>query len=234
MLLCLPHRSSQTHVLPCPPTTRAGFPGLSAVHTPGPGGRGPPACTHAPSASSGRPAGCSGWRTSAWAGGRARRGSGRLTSRRPQRPAQAPLQEGPPSPVPCLEGVAGPLKEVALHHHPARRIHVKLRLGLIVGEVLGVGAGPPCECPAPDPSPAALPQKPPGGRLSPRIPGRGSGLQPRTQALPPPRPTEQQALRGGRKLSPTASRPPHPASPFMLPAGPAPSHRAPFTRPGRH
>lgn len=49
----------------------------------------------------------------------------------------------PPSPVPCLEGITGPLEEIALHHHTAGCIHIKLHFGLIIGEVLGVvGAQP--------------------------------------------------------------------------------------------
>ena len=40
------------------------------------------------------------------------------------------------SPVPGLEGVASPLKEVAFHHYTIRSVHIELHLGLIVGEIL--------------------------------------------------------------------------------------------------
>ena len=39
-------------------------------------------------------------------------------------------------PVPGLEGIAGPLEQVTLHHHTIGRVHVELRLGVVVGEVL--------------------------------------------------------------------------------------------------
>lgn len=40
-------------------------------------------------------------------------------------------------PVPGLEGIAGPLEQVALHHHAVRSVHVELHLGLVIGKVLG-------------------------------------------------------------------------------------------------
>lgn len=39
-------------------------------------------------------------------------------------------------PVPGLEGIAGPLEQVALHHHTVRRVHIELGLGVVIGEVL--------------------------------------------------------------------------------------------------
>lgn len=42
----------------------------------------------------------------------------------------------PFSPVPGLEGVAGPLEQVALHHHAVRSVHVELHLGVVIGKVL--------------------------------------------------------------------------------------------------
>ena len=40
------------------------------------------------------------------------------------------------SPVPGLEGIAGPLEEVSLHDHAIRSVNVELHLSVIVGEVL--------------------------------------------------------------------------------------------------
>lgn len=39
-------------------------------------------------------------------------------------------------PVPGLEGVAGPLEQVALHHHAVWSVHIELRLGVVIGKVL--------------------------------------------------------------------------------------------------
>lgn len=41
-------------------------------------------------------------------------------------------------PVPCLEGIAGSLKEVALHYHATWCIHIKLHFWLIIGKVLRI------------------------------------------------------------------------------------------------
>lgn len=41
-----------------------------------------------------------------------------------------------PLPVPGLKGIAGPLEQVALHHHAVRSIHVELHLGVVIREVL--------------------------------------------------------------------------------------------------
>ena len=40
------------------------------------------------------------------------------------------------SPVPGLEGVAGPLEQVSFHDHAIRSVNVELHLSVIVGEVL--------------------------------------------------------------------------------------------------
>lgn len=39
-------------------------------------------------------------------------------------------------PVPGLESVAGPFKQIALHHHAVGRVHVELHLWVVIGEVL--------------------------------------------------------------------------------------------------
>lgn len=39
-------------------------------------------------------------------------------------------------PVPGFEGVARSLKQVALHHHSIRGVHIKLDLGVVVREIL--------------------------------------------------------------------------------------------------
>lgn len=39
-------------------------------------------------------------------------------------------------PVPGLEGIAGPLEQVPLHHHTIRGIHVELHLRVVIREVL--------------------------------------------------------------------------------------------------
>ena len=39
-------------------------------------------------------------------------------------------------PVPGLKGIAGPLEQVALHHHAVRSIHVELHLRVVIGKVL--------------------------------------------------------------------------------------------------
>lgn len=70
--------------------------------SPGPGGE---PCS-APSASSGRPAGCSGWRTSAWAGGWARMGSGRAGAR----PPHCPRGKAPPHRFHVLKALLALLK----------------------------------------------------------------------------------------------------------------------------
>ena len=41
-------------------------------------------------------------------------------------------------PVPGLEGIAGPLEQVTLHHHTIGRVNVVLRLRDVVGEDLSV------------------------------------------------------------------------------------------------
>ena len=40
------------------------------------------------------------------------------------------------APAPGLEGVAGPLVEVALHHDAVGRLRVKVHDGVVVGHVL--------------------------------------------------------------------------------------------------
>lgn len=39
-------------------------------------------------------------------------------------------------PVPCLEGIAGPLKEITLHGDAIVCIHIVLQLGVVIREVL--------------------------------------------------------------------------------------------------
>ena len=40
------------------------------------------------------------------------------------------------SPVPGLEGIAGPLEQVSFHDHAIRSVNVELHLSVIIGEVL--------------------------------------------------------------------------------------------------
>lgn len=47
------------------------------------------------------------------------------------------------SPVPGLERVAGPLEQVALHHHAVWSVHIELSLGVVIGKVLEREAGRP-------------------------------------------------------------------------------------------
>ena len=39
-------------------------------------------------------------------------------------------------PVPGLKSIAGPLEQVALHHHTIRSVHIELHLGFVIREVL--------------------------------------------------------------------------------------------------
>ena len=47
-----------------------------------------------------------------------------------------PLRRPVSAPAPGLEGVAGPLVEVALHHDAVGRLRVKVHDGVVVGHVL--------------------------------------------------------------------------------------------------
>lgn len=40
------------------------------------------------------------------------------------------------SPVPGLKCIAGPLEQVALHHHAIGSVHVELHLGVVIRKVL--------------------------------------------------------------------------------------------------
>lgn len=44
-------------------------------------------------------------------------------------------------PVPGLERIAGPLEQVALHHHAVWSVHIELHLGVVIGKVLGRETG---------------------------------------------------------------------------------------------
>lgn len=39
-------------------------------------------------------------------------------------------------PIPCLEGIAGPLKEITLHGDAVVCVHIVLQLGVVIREVL--------------------------------------------------------------------------------------------------
>lgn len=173
---------------------------------------------HAPSASSGRPAGCSGWRTSAWAGGQARRGQAGPAAGPPRRPAP---REGPPSPVPRLEGIAGPLEEVALHHHTTGRVHIKLCFGLIVREVLGGWSRAPVNA-QPGPGQGPCPDPPGGGHLT-------SPLGPQSLAPPHPPSFLKTAGTGIRK---EAARPPSPFPHSRRQLGPLAAGQSPVQQAG--
>lgn len=42
-------------------------------------------------------------------------------------------------PVPGLKGIAGPLEQVALHHHTIRSVNIEFHFRFVIGEILEHG-----------------------------------------------------------------------------------------------